>query len=108
LQLAEYRNGGLFVDVGVLTPKPRDAELIAVGAPYDVGTELVVEWRALTVVLLDMTADALRAKLGVTAAQLPLAKVLQGGTWAAGREAAKQKRADGSAPIPLRTDGTVF
>ena len=78
------------------------------GAPYDVGTELVVEWRALTVVLLDRTADALRAKLGVTAAQLPLAKVLQGGTWAAGREIAKQKRADGSAPIPLRTDGTVF
>ena len=108
LQLAEYRNGGLFVDAGVLTPKPRDAELIAVGAPYDVGTELVVEWRALTVVLLDMTADALRAKLGVTAAQLPLAKVLQGGTWAAGRQIAREKRADGSAPIPLRTDGTVF
>lgn len=107
--LAEYRNGGLFVDGGVLVPKDRDRELIATRAiEFDIGTELVVEWRALTIVLLDKLAEGLRAKLGLTAEQLPLAKVLQGGTWAAGREIAKSKRADGSSPIPLRSDGTVF
>lgn len=106
--LAEYRNGGLFVDGGVLVPKDRDRELITARTEFDIGTELVVEWRALTIVLLDKLAEGLRAKLGLTADQLPLAKVLQGGTWAAGREIAKSKRPDGSSPIPLRSDGTVF
>lgn len=103
--LAEYRNGGLFVDMGVLVPK-KD-ELIP-GRTFDIGSELVVEWRALTLALLDVTADGVRAKLGMTPDQLPLAKVLQGGTWAAGREIAREKRPDGSPPIPLRSDGTVF
>ena len=47
--------------------------------------EIVVEWRALTVALIDRLADLVRAKLGLTPEQLPLAKVLQGGTWSAGR-----------------------
>jgi hypothetical protein len=106
--LAEYRNGGLYVDAGVLMPKAKDAELIAARTEFDIGTELVVEWRALTVVLLDKTAEAVRAKLGFTPAQCPLAKVLQGGTWTAGRELAKARRPDASSPIPLRSDGTVF
>ena len=69
--LAEYRNGGLFVDAGVLVPKARDAELIAARVEFDVGTELVVEWRALTVILLDRTAEALRERLGLSAEQMP-------------------------------------
>ena len=52
--------------------------------PWRVDDELVVEWRALTVALLDEIAGAVRAELGVTATQLPLACVLEGGTWAAG------------------------
>jgi len=102
--LAEYRNGGLFVDTGVLVLRdPQDAARAhAVDAP------LVVEWRALTVALLDRLALAVRAKLNKNAAALPLAKVLQGGSWAAGRELAFARRPDGSPPIKVLSDGTVF
>ena len=47
-------------------------------------------------------------RLGRDAASFPLAKVLQGGTWAAGREIARARRADGSPPIKVVSDGTVF
>jgi Protein of unknown function (DUF1688) len=39
---------------------------------------------------------------------LPLAKVLEGGTWSAGRQAARERREDGSPPIRVRSDGTLF
>jgi hypothetical protein len=102
--LAEYRNGGLFVDSGVLVPR----DLEGASKAHDVGSELVVEWRALTVALLDRLAVGVRAKLNCNAATLPLAKVLQGGSWAAGRELAFSRRADGSPPIKVISDGTVF
>jgi hypothetical protein len=102
--LAEYRNGGLFVDYGVLVPR-RDEML---RMEFDAGSELVVEWRAMTVILLDKAAEAIRARTGATPDQLPLAKILQGGTWAAGRAIAAEKRAGGTSPIVIRSDGTVF
>jgi len=103
--LAEYRNGGLFIDFGVLIPvHPNVASKMA----FDIGSEIVVEWRALTVILLDQCAERVRKLLGKSEAELPLAKVLQGGTWAAGRAIAAQKRSDGSPPITVRSDGTVF
>jgi Protein of unknown function (DUF1688) len=102
--LAEYRNGGLFVDTGVLELRdPADA-----ARAHDLGSPLVVEWRALTVALLDRLAAAMRQRLGLDAAALPLAKVLQGGTWAAGRDLARERRADGSPPIKVVADPTVF
>jgi hypothetical protein len=102
--LAEYRNGGLFVDTGVLVLRnPADA-----GRVHDVGSPLVVEWRSLTVALLDRLAEALRLRLGLDAVSLPLAKVLEGGTWAAGRAIAQARRPDGMPPIAVRSDGTVF
>jgi hypothetical protein len=102
--LAEYRNGGLFVDTGALTLRDQtDVE-----REHDVGSALVVEWRALTVALLDRLALAVRSKLNKSAAELPLASILQGGTWSAGRELAFARRADGSPPIKLISDGTVF
>jgi hypothetical protein len=102
--LAEYRNGGLFIDTGVLTFRdPADA-----AREHDVASTLVVEWRALTVALLDRLADGMRRKLGMDETTLPLAKVLEGGTWAAGRAAAREKRADGASPVKVISDGTVF
>jgi len=102
--LAEYRNGGLFVDTGVLAPRdPAD-----LGREHAVDAPLVVEWRALTVALLDCVADGIRRSLGVDAAALPLARVLEGGTWAAGRSLAYERRSDGSPPIRVISDGTVF
>jgi hypothetical protein len=102
--LAEYRNGGLFVDGGVLVL--RDSEDGA--RAHQVDSALVVEWRALTVAMLDRLALTVRAKLDKNAAALPLAKILQGGTWVAGRELAFARRPDGSPPIKVISDGTVF
>jgi Protein of unknown function (DUF1688) len=102
--LAEYRNGGLFVDLGVL--RLRDPSLAA--TPLPVAHPAIVEWRALTVALLDRLAPMLRARLGRSAADLPLARLLQGGTWDAGRRIARERRADGSPPLVVASDGTVF
>ncbi|QHO79065.1 uracil phosphoribosyltransferase [Bradyrhizobium sp. CCBAU 051011] len=102
--LAEYRNGGLFVDAGVLQFRdPVDAQ-----REHDVASPLVVEWRALTVALLDGLADLLRQRVGLDAVSLPLAKILEGGTWAAGRAMAFERRPDGSPPVKVVSDGTVF
>lgn len=103
--LAEYRNGGLFVDTGVLQTSE---DHMNGRSSFDVGSELVVEWRALTVCLLDEVADLVRAKLNKTKEEMPLAAILQGGTWAAGRRIAKEKRPDASPPIVVRSEGTVF
>jgi hypothetical protein len=102
--LAEYRNGGLFVDEGVLVLKDEKAH----GGTHAVSSDLVIEWRALTVALLDRTVAGLRPLLGVTAEELPLVSALEGGTWSAGREIAKEKRAHGGPPIVVESDGTVF
>jgi hypothetical protein len=102
--LAEYRNGGLFVDLGVLALRDgADAE-----RSHEVDSMLVVEWRALTVALLDRLAGIIRERLNRDAASLPLASLLEGGTWAAGRAAAYERRPDGSPPIKVISDGTVF
>ena len=58
--LAEYRNGGLFLDCGVL--ELRDPGLAQ--RPLDPFGEPVVEWRALTVILLDRLAERVRHRLG--------------------------------------------
>lgn len=102
--LAEYRNGGLFLDCGVLTPK-REAILVQEHAPE---SEVIVEWRALTVALLDEVAQRVRTTLGMTASELPLGSVLEGGTWRAGRRVAARLRPDGLPPLRLASDATVF
>jgi hypothetical protein len=102
--LAEYRNGGLFIDTGVLAPRDSEAKL----REYTVDSELVVEWRALTVALLDRLAEVVRARLNMDRETLPLAKILQGGTWSAGRALARQLRTNGSPPLKVISDGTVF
>jgi Protein of unknown function (DUF1688) len=102
--LPEYRNGGLLLDAGVLVL--RDPRLAA--RVWKPGDPLIIEWRALTVALLDEVAARVRARLGRTAETLPLACILEGGTWAAGREIARELREDGSPPLRIDSDGTVF
>ncbi len=102
--LAEYRNGGLVIDSGLI--EPRDPSLLSRSVQVD--AEPVVEWRALTVALLDRIADGLRARLGMSADELPLAKILEGGTWAAGRRLAGARRPDGAPPFHIESDGTLF
>jgi hypothetical protein len=102
--LAEYRNGGLFVDAGVLRLRNPEEAI----HPNSVDSQLLVEWRALTVALLDEIAKLIREQRSLTVAQFPLACELEGGTWAAGRRLAREKRPDATAAIAIASDGTVF
>lgn len=102
--LAEYRNGGLFVDTGVL--RLTDPE--AASRPHLVSDPLIVAWRSMTVALLDRLAPLVRERLGVSAGDFPLARMLEGGTWAAGRRIAAELRPGGGPPFTIISDGTVF
>jgi hypothetical protein len=102
--LPEYRNGGLLLDKGLLSLKDESSKSKA----HKPDSDLIVEWRALTIVLLDKIGQLVRQKLNKTENDFPLAKVLEGGTWWAGRIAAKELRADGTPPLKLESDGTVF
>jgi hypothetical protein len=102
--LAEYRNGGLFVDTGVLSlTDPGDGS-----RRHDVSDRLIVAWRSMTVALLDRLAPRVRDLLGVNEADFPLARMLEGGSWAAGRRIAAELRPGGGPPFAITSDGTVF
>ncbi|MCR8960864.1 URC4/urg3 family protein [Variovorax sp. S2] len=101
--LPEYRNGGLLIDSGVIVPK----DPASLARTWKAGDEFIVEWRALTVALLDELAPRVRKMLDRTEEELPLACVLEGGTWAAGRVLAQRLR-DGAPPLLIESDGTVF
>jgi hypothetical protein len=102
--LPEYRNGGLLIDLGVIKPRrPANPD-----EPYEVSSEIIVEWRALTVALMDRLLPLVRAKLGL-GADFAMPHMLQGGTWSAGRKIALALRPpDGPPPLPIAADGTVF
>ena len=102
--LAEYRNGGLFMDTGVLTLEDPEAAV----QPHPVSDSLIVAWRAMTVALLDRMAPLVRERLGVSDADFPLARMLEGGSWAAGRRIAAERRPGGAPPLNIISDGTVF
>lgn len=101
--LPEYRNGGLLLDARVIVP--RDPAFAA--RTHTVADEAIVEWRALTVALIDELAPLVRERLNKKAEEMPLACILEGGTWAAGREIAKTLR-EGGPPLKIESDGTVF
>ncbi len=102
--LPEYRNGGLLLDLGVL--RLRNPDLAQQSLPVD--HHAVVEWRALTVALLDRLAPLIRDRLGMDDSSLPLSRILEGGTWAAGRAIARERRPGGEPPLHIISDGTVF
>ena len=102
--LPEYRNGGLLVDHGVIVPR-RPIDPTVANA---VGSEFIVEWRALTVALMDQLLVPVRERLGLGGA-FKLPHLLQGGTWSAGRQIARRLRPpEGLPPISVAADGTVF
>jgi hypothetical protein len=102
--LPEYRNGGLLLDSGLIElMDERDRE-----REHAPGSELILEWRALTVTLLDRIGEQVRTSLGKSKEELPLVRILEGGTWHAGRRLASRLRSDGGPPLKLQSDGTVF
>lgn len=111
--LAEYRNGGLFVDLGVLSLKKetldRGLKASGGGLPlFDAGDDAIVEWRAMTLVLIDLLYDRILSRMD-DCVHLTMAQVLEAGTWKSGREIAAQRRPETkSSPILIKSDGTVF
>ncbi|PGH18377.1 hypothetical protein AJ79_00444 [Helicocarpus griseus UAMH5409] len=110
--LPEYRNGGLFVDFGVLSLKKEalDRGLQASGSElpmFEAGDDVIVEWRAMTLVLIDKLYGMVSSRMD--GAQLSMAQLLEAGTWKSGREIAAQRRPETkSSPIVIKSDGTVF
>jgi len=102
--LPEYRNGGLLLDANVIVPRDASYAQRAM-RPADGWT---IEWRALTVSLLDELAPRVRRLLAVDEAAFPLARLLEGGTWAAGRAIAAERREGALPPVVVASDGTVF
>lgn len=111
--LPEYRNGGLFVDLGAITLKKEAYErgVKASGQElplFDAADDAIVEWRALTLSLLDRVYESIVSRMGQEV-HLSMAQVLEAGTWQSGREIAAQRRSETkSSPIIIRSDGTVF
>ena len=101
--LPDARNAGLLIDAGVIVP--RDPRLLArTWKPQD---ELVIEWRAMAVVLLDELAVLVRQRLGLSAEQLPMPCFMEGGSAAAGVEWARSLRPDGTPPVSVEGDGIL-
>jgi hypothetical protein len=102
--LAEYRNGGLLIDSGLVSVK--DAS--SLNSSWSPDSDLVIEWRALTIYLLDRIGYEVQKAFGKSTKEFPLAKVLEGGTWWAGRFLAQEMRPGGDPPLQIKSDGTVF
>jgi len=110
-------------DFGVLQLRnlPEDGSI----PQFEPSHPAIVEWRAMTVVLLwatvffecnktvltcplsDRIAEAIRKELKEPG--LSTAQILESATWKGGREIARQKRSPaGGPPINIISDGTVF
>lgn len=96
--LPEYRNGGLFIDTGVLTLKPEQMErglarfaseadrngekCMEVVPMFEASDDVVVEWRAVTVGFLDMLLAKVNTELGLSGEDaLSLPQMLEAGSW---------------------------
>ncbi|KAK3374195.1 hypothetical protein B0T24DRAFT_649840 [Lasiosphaeria ovina] len=125
--LPEYRNGGLFIDLGVLTLKQEDQDRgldnynkfcdrtgvkgVEVAPMFEPGDDVIVEWRGVTVGFLDRLCLEVNRVLKPELAgnELSLAQLLEAGSWKGGREIAEVSRPNTKEPpILIDSDGTVF
>jgi hypothetical protein len=96
--LPEYRNGGLFIDTGVLTLRKEEtarglAEYhsnseregkvsLEVTPMFRVDDDVIVEWRAVTVGFLDLLLEEVNSTLGLKGHdKLTLPQLLEAGSW---------------------------
>lgn len=97
--LPEYRNGGLFVDMGVLNLKKDDMERglqnyadycrrthsngVEVAPMFEPSDDVIVEWRGVTVGFLDRLCSEVNKALKKDLAgnELTLAQLLEAGSW---------------------------
>lgn len=96
--LPEYRNGGLLIDMGLLTLKDDDLQRglaaykenaqikgqpsVEVVPLFSADDDVIVEWRAVTVGFLDDLLDEVNSQLGLRGEEeLTLAQMLEAGSW---------------------------
>jgi hypothetical protein len=96
--LPEYRNGGLLIDLGLLTLKDVEMERglkaykdnarregqpsMEVVPVFSADDDVIVEWRAVTVGFLDDLLEEVNHQLGLRGDDaLSLAQLLEAGTW---------------------------
>jgi hypothetical protein len=97
--LPEYRNGGLFVDTGVLNLKKDDVDRglenysdwcrrtstkgVEVAPMFEPGDDVIVEWRGVTVGMLDMLCTEVNKALKkeLAGSELTLGQLLEAGSW---------------------------
>lgn len=115
--LPEYRNGGLFVDFGVIQLKDeylkkglelsKEIGSITPEIPsFKPDDGVIVEWRAITIGFLDYILPLINKKINY---ELSLPQLIEAGSWKSGREiAAKLRPNTKGPPIDLYSDGTVF
>ena len=78
------------------------------GRALSPGDPIVVEWRGLTVALLDRLRPRVAQELGKAGSDFSIGQLLEGGTWWAGRRIAAERREGGGPPIRTVSDGTLF
>ncbi|CAG8975176.1 hypothetical protein HYALB_00004237 [Hymenoscyphus albidus] len=124
--LPEYRNGGLFIDTGVLSLKKEDEtrgldnfrinseengkKILEVVPMFKPDDDVIVEWRAVTVGFLDLLLEEVNNTLELAGPdRLSLPQMLEAGSWKGGREMAEILRPNTQCPpIAILSDGTVF
>ncbi|CAI7625438.1 unnamed protein product [Penicillium manginii] len=112
--LPEYRNGGLFVDLGVLKLKENVLKEGKKNSEedtpsFDATSDVIVEWRSMTVALLDTLHKLIADRFALQGVRISMAQMLEAGTWKGGRElAAKYRPETKSSPIVIQGDGTLF
>ncbi|KAJ5984713.1 hypothetical protein N7481_006812 [Penicillium waksmanii] len=112
--LPEYRNGGLFVDLGVLRLKENVLKEGQKNSKqetpsFDATSDVIVEWRSMTVALLDTLHKLIADRFALQGVRISMAQMLEAGTWKGGRElAAKYRPETKSSPIVIQGDGTLF
>lgn len=113
--LAEYRHGGIFIDIPVLQLKPHLLEQGQRNSgqsmpEFDVMSDVIVEWRAMSIALLDELYERIKERFSSGKKPLSMSQMLEAGTFKAGRElAAKYRPTTKSSPILIAgADGTLF
>jgi hypothetical protein len=76
---------------------------------FNATSDTIVEWRAMTVALLDELHKLVALEFEKSGSALNMAQMLEAGTWKGGREiASKLRPATKSSPILIDGDGTLF
>jgi len=99
MALPEYRNGGMIIDMNIIELIDNDFSK----SHHDISSDIIIEWRALTVCIIEILKDKINTKLNKN---FHMGQILEGGTWAIGREMSKKRF--GASPLMIISNGTIM